>query len=159
MRKLLVGIHDKNCSLRAVAWVMSQYTDPAELEVRLVHVFPDLPTMYWDDGHVLTAGEDQDRKKVIDAWMARQRDYVGPILEGAANELVRHGVPRARVATKFLLGTSDVADTLLDEAAAEKFGTIVVGRCGIADGRHFLVGSVVSKLIQKAAGVAVCVVQ
>jgi nucleotide-binding universal stress UspA family protein len=159
MRKLLIGIHDKTCSLRAVAWVMKQYTDPAELEVLLAHVFPDLPTMYWDDGHVLSADEDKDRKKVIDTWMERQRDYVEPILEGAAGELVRRGIPRERVATKFVLGTSDVADSLLDEAAAGKFGTIVVGRCGIADGRHFLVGSVVSKLIQKAAGVAVVVVQ
>ncbi len=157
MRRLLIGIRDRNCSLRAVGWVLKQYPAADDLEVRLVHVFPDLPTMYWDDGHVLSDEEERDRRKVIDTWMARQRDHVGPILEGAAGELVRHGVPRERVTTKFVVGTSDVADSLLDEAAAGKFSTVVVGRCGIADGRHFVVGSVVSKLIQKAAGVAVCV--
>jgi hypothetical protein len=35
---------------------------------------------------------------------------------------------------------------------------IVVGRW-IADGKHFLVGSVVSKLIHKAVNLTVCVVQ
>jgi len=157
MRKLLIGISDEHCSRRGVAWVMRQCGDPADLDVLLVHVLPDLPTMYWDDGHMLEPEEERERGKVIDAWTARQRDRVRPILEGAAAELVDHGIPRERVRTKFVLGTADAADNLLDEASAEGCDTIVVGRCGIAEGRHFLVGSTVSKLIQKAAGVAVCV--
>ena len=60
---------------------------------------------------------------------------------------------------KFVLGSADVADSLLDEAASGKYDTIVIGRCGIADGKHLIVGSIVSKLIHKAAGLAVCVVQ
>lgn len=159
MRKLLIGVHDKNCSLRAVTWVMRQFPEVRDLEVLLVHVIPDLPAMYWDDGHILSRSEEEERGRVIDAWAARQREYIEPILQGAVYDLVRHGFPQERVATKIVLGTENVADSLLDLAAEGGYTTIAVGRCGIADGKHFMVGSVVSKLIHKAVDRAICVVQ
>ena len=159
MRKMLIGIHDKNCSLRAVTYVMKQYPNAQDLDVTFVHVFPNLPAMYWDDGHLLNSKEKQERKKVIDTWMARQREYIEPIIEGAMGELVKKGFARERVHMKFVLGSADVADSLLDEAAERKCDTIVIGRCGIADGKHLIAGGIVSKLIHKAAGLAVCVVQ
>ncbi len=159
MRKMLIGIHDKNCSLRAVSYVLKQYPKGQDLDVTFVHVFPNLPAMYWDDGHILNGREKQQRKKVIDTLMAKQREYIEPIIEGAMGELVRKGFARERVRMKFVLGSADIADTLLDEAAQGKQDTIVVGRCGIADGKHLIAGGIVSKLIHKAAGLAICVVQ
>lgn len=159
MRKLLIGINDKNCSLRAVTHVMKHYPEVHDLEVTLVHVIPDLPAMYWDDGHILNAAEEQERGRVIDSWANRQREYIGPILEGAARDLVKHGFAPERVTTKINLGTGDVADSLLDLANEGGFKVIVVGRCGIADGKHFLVGSIVSKLIHKAVDLTITVVQ
>jgi nucleotide-binding universal stress UspA family protein len=159
MRKLLIGIHDKNCSLRAVTYVMRLYPEARDLEVALVHIVPNLPAMYWDDGHILSGAEERERGRVIETWMARQRDYIEPILAGAVRDLVGHGFPADRVAMKIVLGSGDVADSLLDEAASGGFQTVVVGRCGIADGKHFIVGSVVSKLIHKAVDLAICVVQ
>jgi nucleotide-binding universal stress UspA family protein len=159
MRKLLIGVHDKNCSLRAVAYVMRHYAEVRDVEVTIIHVIPDLPARYWDDGHILSPVEEAERNRVIEAWTARQRDYIEPILNGAVGDLVRQGFPAGRVHTKIVLGGGDVADALLDEATAGGFRTIVVGRCGIADGKHFIVGSVVSKLIHKAVNLAICVVQ
>lgn len=159
MRKLLIGVHDKNCSLRAVTWVMRQFPEVHDLEVTLVHVIPDLPAMYWDDGHILSSAEAEERRRVIETGTARQRDYIEPILQGAIYDLVRHGFPQDRVGMRVVTGTVDVADSLLDLAAEGGYTTIVVGRCGIADGKHFMVGSVVSKLIHKAVDRAVCVVQ
>ena len=159
MRKMLIGIHDKNCSLRAVTYVMKQYLSVRELDVTFVHVFPNLPAKYWDDGHLLNDKEKQEREKAIDASMAKERDYIEPIIDGAMNELVKKGFARERVHMKYVLGSADVADSLLDEAAKEKCDTIVIGRCGLADGKHLLVGSIVSKLIHKATGIAICVVQ
>ena len=159
MRKMLIGIHDKSCSLRAVAYVMKQFPKGQDLDVTFVHVFPNLPAMYWDDGHLLNSKEKQERKKVIDTLMARQREYIEPIIEGAMGELVRKGFARERVHMRFVLGSADIADSLLDEAAQGKCDTIVVGRCGIADGKHLIAGGIVTKLIHKAAGLAVCVVQ
>lgn len=159
MRKLLIGVHDKNCSLRAVTYVMREYPEVRGIEVTLVHIVPNLPAMYWDDGHILSDAEERERGRVIESWAVRQRDYIEPILEAAVRDLVGHGFPPERVQMKIVVGSGDVADSLLDEAVAGAFQTIVVGRCGIADGKHFLVGSVVSKLIHKAVDLAICVVQ
>ena len=159
MRKLLIGVHDKNCSLRAVTWVMRQFPEVRDLEATLVHVIPDLPAIYWDDGHILSPDEERERGRVVETWAARKREYIEPILEGAKYDLVRHGFAPERVGVSIVFGTTDVADSLLDIAAEGRYDTIVVGRCGIADGKHFVVGSVVSKLIHKAVDRAVCVVQ
>ena len=159
MRKMLIGIHDKNCSMRAVTYVMKHHADSQNLDVTFVHVFPNLPAMFWDDGHLLNSKEKQERKKVIDTWMTRERDYVEPIIQGAMNDLLKKGFARERVHMKFVVGSADVADSLLDEAASGKFDTIVIGRCGIADGKHLIAGGTVSKLIHKAVGLAICVVQ
>jgi nucleotide-binding universal stress UspA family protein len=159
MRKMLIGVHDKNCSMRAVTYVMKQYPRGEDLDVTLVHVLPNLPATYWDDGHLLNAREKQQRQKVVDTWMANQRDYIEPIIEGAMNDLVRKGFARERVHMKFVVGSADVADSLLDEAAELQCDTIVIGRCGIADGKHLIAGGIVTKLIHKAAGIAICVVQ
>ena len=112
MRKLLIGIHDKNCSMRAVTYLMRQYPEVHDLEVTLVHFVPDLPAMYWDDGHILSASEEEERGRVIESWTSRQRDYIEPILQGAVYDLVRHGFPPERVRMKITLGTGDVADSL-----------------------------------------------
>ena len=159
MRKLLIGVHDKNCSLRAVTWVMREFPEVHDLEATLVHVIPDLPAMYWDDGHILSATEEGERRRVIETWATRQREYIEPILQGAVYDLERHGFAKGRVSMKIVLGSGDVADSLLDLAAEGGYQTIVVGRCGIADGKHFMVGSIVSKMIHKATNLAICVVQ
>jgi hypothetical protein len=159
MRKMLIGIHDKSCSMRAVTYLMKQCPKGQDLDVTFVHVFPNLPAMYWDDGHLLNSKEKQERKKVIDTWMAKERDFIEPIIEGAMKELIKKGFPPERVHMKFVIGSADVADSLLDEAAAGKYDTILIGRCGIADGKHLVTGGIVSKLIHKAAGLAIWVVQ
>ena len=159
MRKMLIGMHDKNCSGRAVTYVMKHHANSTNLDITFVHVFPNLPAMYWDDGHLLSSKEKQERKKVIDTWMSKERDYIEPIIQGAMHELVKKGFPKERVQMKFVLGSADIADSLLDEAKSGKFDTILIGRCGIADGKHLLAGGIVSKLIHQAAGLAVCVVQ
>ena len=160
MRKMLIGIHDKNCSGRAVTYVMKHHANSTNLDITFVHVFPNLPATFWDDGHLLNSKEKLDRKKVIDTWISKERDYIEPIIQGAMNELVKKGFPRERVHMKFVLGSADVADSLLDEVKSGKFDTLTIGRCGIADGKHLLLGSIVSKLIHKAPrGLAICIVQ
>ena len=83
MRKMLIGIHDKNCSGRAVTYVMKHHANSTNLDITFVHVFPNLPAMYWDDGHLLNSKEKQERKRVIDTWIANERDYIEPIIQGA----------------------------------------------------------------------------
>lgn len=159
MRKVLIGVHDKYCSMRAVEFMGKQFSLTDDLEVMLVHVLPNLPAMFWDEGHILTEAEKQERQKFVDTWVAKQKDMIEPILQSMVRHLVKSGLRQEQVKMKFLSGSVDVADSLLDEAKHGGFQTILLGRCGIQEGKHFLVGSIPSKLIQNAAGLAVCIVQ
>ena len=159
MRRILVGVHDKYCSMRAVEYLGKQYSLTDDLEVLLVHVFPNLPAMFWDEGHILTDTERSERKKVVDTWVAKQQEMIEPILQSMIRHLVKSGLRQEQVKMKFISGSVDVADSLLDEAKEGGFGTILLGRCGLQEGKRLLVGSIPSKLIQNAAGRAVCIVQ
>lgn len=159
MRKILIGVHDKYCSMRAVEYMGKQFSLSDGPEVLLVHVLPNLPAIFWDEGHILTEAEKQDRQKVVDTWVAKQRDMIEPILQSMVRHLVQSGLRQEQVKMKFISGSTDVADSLLDEAKAGGYQTILLGRCGIQEGKHLLVGSIPSKLIQNAAGRAVCIVQ
>ena len=159
MRKILIGVHDKYCSMRAVEYMGKQFSLSGELEVLLVHVLPNLPALFWDEGHILTEAEKQDRQKVVDTWVAKQREMIEPILHSMVRHLVQTGLRQEQVKMKFISGSTDVADSLLDEAKAGGYQTILLGRCGIQEGKHLLVGSIPSKLIQNSAGLAVCIVQ
>lgn len=160
MRKILIGAHDKYCSLRAVEFMGKQFALADNLEVLLVHVLPNLPAMFWDEEHILTETEKQERQKVVDTWISKQRDVIEPILQSMVRHLVKSGLRPEQVKMKFIAGSVDVvAVSLLDEAKNGGYQTILPGRCGIGEGKHLLVGSIQSKLIQKAAGLAVCIVQ
>ena len=159
MRKMLIGVHDKFCSMRAVDYVEKQFRGVDDLDVTLVHVLPNLPAMFWDEGHILSDAEKKDRQKVVDTWVTRQKDHMEPIMNSMAAGLVRAGVKASQIRTKFVLDSTDVADSLLEEAQEGGYQTILLGRCGIHEGKHLLVGSIPSKLIHKAAGLAICIVQ
>ena len=159
MRKLLIGIHDKYCSMRAVEYVGKQYAFAKDLEITLVHVLPNLPAMFWDEGHILSDDEKRDRQKVVDTWIVRQKQAVEPMLKAAVNDLVRCGFSPDRLGTKFISDSLDVADSILEEAREGGYQTIVIGRCGIREGKHLLVGSVTSKIIHKATAMAVTIVE
>ena len=159
MRKILIGVHDKYCSMRAVEFMGKQFSHGDDVEVLLVHVLPNLPALFWDEGHILTEAEKQERQKVVDTWVAKQRDMIEPILQSMVRHLVQSGLRQEQVKMKFISGSVDVADSLLDEAKEGGYQTLLLGRCGIREGKHLLVGSIPSKLIQNAAGLAVCIVQ
>jgi nucleotide-binding universal stress UspA family protein len=159
MRKILIGVHDKYCSMRAVEFMGKQFSLTDNLEVLLVHVLPNLPALFWDEGHILTEAEKQERQKVVDTWVVKQRDMIEPILQSMVRHLVQSGLRQEQVKMKFISGSIDVADSLLDEAKDGGYQTLLLGRCGIREGKHLLMGSIPSKLIQNAAGLAVCIVQ
>jgi nucleotide-binding universal stress UspA family protein len=159
MRKLLIGVHDKFCSMRAIEYVEKQYRGFDDVEVTLVHVLPNLPAMFWDEGHILSDEEKRERQKVIDTWVTKHKDHMEPIMKSMVAGLVRTGLKAAQIKTKFVLDSVDVADSLLEEAKDGGYQTILLGRCGIQEGKHLLVGSIPSKLIHKAAGLAICIVQ
>jgi nucleotide-binding universal stress UspA family protein len=158
MRKILIGISGKECSQSAVAFVAQQVRTGEDLEVTVAHVLPNLPAMFWDEGHILSAEEEQERRRVADTWMAKQQAKIEPLMQTALDSLASAGVPRGALKKQFISDSTDAADSLLEVARDGGQQLIVVSRCTGAEKGLSPAGGVPTKLLQKAAGVSVCIV-
>jgi nucleotide-binding universal stress UspA family protein len=158
MRKILIGISGKECSARAVEFIGKQVRTGDDLEITFAHVLPNLPAIFWDEGHILSDAEKQERKKVVDTWLAKQRGMIEPVMRAAVERLAAAGVKAERMRTKFISDSTDVADSLLETARDEGMDVIVVNRCADTGSKAEPAGSVATKLLQKGSGVALCFV-
>jgi nucleotide-binding universal stress UspA family protein len=158
VKKILLAIDASPNTFKAVEYVARQFSGSAELELGLVHVLPNLPAIFWDEGHILSDEEKRDRKKVVDKWIEDRKAMMEPVFKKALDMLTANGVKPSQVKTKSLSDSTDVAASLLEEAKDGGYQTLVVGRRG-GTGKNLLIGSVTSRIISLGSGVAVIIVE
>ncbi len=159
MKKMLIAVDDSQCAMKGVEYAGEQFGGVNGLQATLVHVLPNLPAIFWDEGHILSDAEKGDRKKVVNKWLESQKKKIEPLFAMAADALTRKGFKKDLIRTKFISDSTDVAESLLEEAKDGGYQTIIMGRCGVSQGKGGLAGSVTSRIIHLAAGVAVTVVE
>lgn len=157
MKKMLIALDDSTAAMRAVEYAGQQFGGNGDIEVGLVHVLPNLPAIFWDEGHILSEDEKKERKKVVDKWIADRKAKMEPVFRKAAEVLAKSGIKTAQVRTKSISDSTDVALSILEEAKDAGYQTIIVGRCDRSS-KHLL-GSVSGKIVNLGAGVAVTVVE
>lgn len=156
MKKMLIAVDDSLSAMKAVDYVAQQFSCSG-LQIGLVHVLPNLPAIFWDEGHILSEDEKRDRKKVVDKWLAAQRSKMEPLLLQARETLVAQGVSSGRVETKFISDSTDVADSILEEARDGSYETVVVGRSHHSPKN--VLGTVAGRIATQGAGLAVMIVE
>ena len=114
MIKLLVAIDDSSSAMKAVEYVARQLAR-CGAQIGLVHVLPNLPAIFWDEGHILSEEEKRDRQKVVDKWLEAQKAKMEPILRNPWKRWLRRGSPRM-VQTRFVSDSTDIADSILETA-------------------------------------------
>jgi len=159
MKSMLIGIDDAKSSIKAVEYVAQQFSGASDLRITLVHVLPNLPAIFWDEGHILSDSEKKERQKVVDKWLTDRKAKMEPILRSAVELLAKSGIPQKQVQTKFISDSMDAAESILEEAKDNNHQTIVVGRRGASDGTRVAIGSVSSRIVSLGSGVAVLIVE
>ncbi len=157
MSKILIALDDSTSAMRAVEYAGRQFGGNGDREIFLVHVLPNLPAIFWDEGHILSDEEKRDRKKVVDKWIADRKAKMAPVFRRATDILTKSGVTAGRIREKSISDSTDVAQSILEEAKDSGSDTIVVGRCD-RSAKHLL-GSVSGRIVSLGAGVAVTVVE
>ena len=143
----------------AVAYVARHFAGLSDLQVTLFHVLPAEPTELWDDGHILSAAEKSARQAVIERWLANREASVVPLFGRATEALVKRGFNPRQIEAKSVPMDVDVAEGVLAEAERGGYDMLILGRHGRAHAARFLLGSVATKVVNHAAGLAVCVVE
>src|SRR5512143_755566 len=153
--KMLIALDDSPCSLGVVGYA-TRFAAVPGLEVGLVHVLPNLPAMFWDEGHILSDEEKKERQKVVDKWIADRKDKMAPAFKEALGILAKAGIKAEQVTSKSISDSTDIADSILEEAKDNGYDTILVGRCSRPSA--LLPGLVADRIVDHAKGVAVIVI-
>ena len=157
MKKILVALDDSTSAMRAVEYAGKLFGGSSDLQVSLVHVLPNLPAIFWDEGHILSDAEKKDRQKVVDKWVADRKAMMEPVFKKASEALVKNGVPAAQVHAKSISDSTDVAQSIVEAAKDGGYQTVIVGRCD-RSAKHLL-GSVSGRIVNMGAGIAVTIVE
>ena len=92
-------------------------------------------------------------------WKKKEGQQLAPYMEKARNILLNAGLPEDRINTKIVEGSRSPADDILKEARDNNYGTIVLGRRGLTAVKGFFMGSVTSKILNRAVGLATWIIQ
>lgn len=157
MKKMLIALDDSTSAMRAVEYAGKQFGGGGETEIALVHVLPNLPAIFWDEGHILSDAEKKDRQKVVDKWVADRKSMMEPVFKKAVDALTRSGIKAGQVRSKSISDSTDVAQSIIEEAKDGGYQTIIVGRCD-RSAKHLL-GSVSGRIVNMGAGIAVTIVE
>ncbi len=155
-RDILVAFDGSESALKAVEYVGSQFSGLKDINVTLFYVIPNIPPQFWDDGHILTPAERQERQVVIDRWFANQNMVLEPLFEKARRVLAEKGLGREQVDTRMAGDEISVADAILEEARTGRYTTLVLGRQG---GVPVLAGGLATTILHRGAGLAICIVE
>ncbi len=156
MKKTLIALDGSASAMKAVEYAGRQFAGIGDQQIALVHVLPNLPAIFWDEGHILNDEEKKERQKVVDKWTADRKAAMEPIFKKASAILAKAGIRPEQVVSRSITDSTDVADSLAEEARDKGYGTVLVGRCNHPV-KHLL-GSVTRKLIDRGEGLAVVVV-
>jgi nucleotide-binding universal stress UspA family protein len=156
--KLLIPVDGSEGAMRAVQYVADTFGHTPDLKITLLHILPELPPSMWDDGHILTETESQERQELIADWENQEEKPWEAILAQARERLIQGGIAAEALSIKYQPRYSDIADDILDEAELQECSTIVIGRHGLSGAMKFFMGSVSNKVVNHAHGVAVIIV-
>ncbi len=156
MKKIIIALDDSTNAMRAVEFAAGMFGGNKDMEIGLIHVLPNLPAIFWDEGHILSEDEKKERKKVVDKWIADRKATMEPVFRRAAEILTKSGMSAGQIKNKSISDSTDVAQSILEEAKDNGYQAVIVGRCD-RSAKHLL-GSVSGRIVDLGAGMAVTVV-
>jgi nucleotide-binding universal stress UspA family protein len=157
MKKMLIALDAGPSSFKAVEYVAQQFGEARELQIGLVHILPNLPAIFWDEGHILSGDEKQERQKIVDKWIAERKSTMEPVFKQATAILTASGVKSQNIQSTSVSDSTDIADSIIEAARDGGYQTIVAGRCERSS-KHIL-GGVASKIVSQARGMVVTIVE
>lgn len=155
---MLIAIDGSDCSMKAVHYAGDHFHDITDLQITLLHVLP-MPAVFWDEGHILSEKEREERRHFFLQWKDEQHQKFGPVFHEAIEILVRKGIKREQIVVKEASDTIDAADRILQETRSGGYQTLLLGHCTHDEASHFIRGSVTREIAHRGAGATLSIVE
>lgn len=160
--RVLVAVDGSKDSTKAVKYVGRLLHAVPGISVTLFHVLDPLPPMLREHG----GSEDPIREEQLgrqlrkdqQAWYGKEQQLESPVLSNAHRMLKGTGFDESRIRLKFGY-EEDIAGSILAEARRGRYKIIVVGRHGVSGLKKIFFGGITRRLLQKATGYMVWVVE
>lgn len=146
-KRIIIAIDDSPRSINAVEYVGSIAGHLAEVQLCLLHVYPEPPPGYYQTGAPL------------DEYKREQEEKAKPLFAQAKKILQNHGIAAEAITSRCrIAGDLSISAAILHLQVQEHYGTIVVGKRGISKAEEFLFGSISNALIHNGRDIAVWVI-
>jgi nucleotide-binding universal stress UspA family protein len=149
-KRVLIAVDSSENALRAVdhaGFVLSGTDCPVTIFHTMRHLRRFVPQEVLDEAPGLE-----------ELWKTKAGEEIEPFMKKAEEMLVKAGISESQISKKIVDGGRSAANDILEEARKNNYGTIVMGRRGISGVQEFFMGSVSSKVLQNATGMAVWIV-
>lgn len=158
MNKMLIPIDGSECSLKAIKYAGDHFIGISDLQITLLHVLPT-PAVFWDEGHILSEKEKEERRRFFEKWKDEQRRKFDLVLHDAVEILIRKGIKREQVAVKEASDTIDIVDSILEETRSGGYQTLLLGHCRHDEANHLIRGSVTREIVHRGPGATLSIVE
>jgi len=148
--RVLIAVDSSENALRAVdhtGFMLSGTDCPVTIFHTMRHLRRFVPQEVLDEAPELE-----------ELWKTKAGQEIEPFMKKAKEMLVKAGVSESQISKKVVDGSRSAASDILEEARNNEYGTIVMGRRGISGVQEFFMGSVSSKVLQNATGMALWIV-
>jgi nucleotide-binding universal stress UspA family protein len=159
-KNILIAVDDSEESDRALRYVGTLLRDVRDVNVTLFHVLNPMPRELMEHG----GSEDPETedqlgeqlRKDQEEWVRAEGAIEYPILVKALGQFGQTGFPLDHVTLK-LGHERDIADSIMDEARAGGYGTVVVTRYGPTGTKRLFNSRITDRLVRDLSGVALWV--
>lgn len=159
-KTILIAVDDSDESARALHYVGSLLRDIRDVHVTLFHVLNPMPRELMEHGGSENPEAEhhlgEQLRKDQEEWIRAEGAIEYPILVTAMERLGQTGFPLDHVTLK-LGHERDIADSIMDEARAGGYGTVVVTRYGPTGTKRLFSNRITDRLVRDLSGVAVWV--
>jgi len=159
-KTILIAVDDSDESARALHYVGSLLRDIRDVNVTLFHVLNPMPRELMEHGGSENPETEhhlgEQLRKDQEEWIRTEGAIEYPILVTAMERLGQTGFPLDHVTLK-LGHERDIADSIMDEARAGGYGTVVVTRYGPTGTKRLFSSRITDRLVRDLSGVALWV--
>ncbi len=146
-QRILVAVDETETSMRAVRYVGEIAGCTQGLEVNLLHIYPEPPPNYQQQG------------RTLDEYKAERAKIATQTFEKATNILTGYGIQLDNIKrTSKMTAGETISDAILHVRNDGGYGTVVVGKRGVSKAEEFLFGSISNTIVRSSSEFAVWVV-
>jgi nucleotide-binding universal stress UspA family protein len=157
--RFMIALNSSEGAWHAVEYVGRVLGQTPAVEVTLIHILPELPPDYLEEGHILREEEKKIHDRLVRSWETQQEKKWEDLFQRAQNHLIAAGISASSIKRILKPASYDIAEEILQAARAGNYSTIVLGHGGRGKIASFLLGSITESILHQAHGMAITIVE